>query len=294
MLRKVRIIIIILFIAVLVVFLATGASERRSADYVAPVITAESDRIEASVTVTDEELLQGMKAVDNKDGDVTSTLVVASRSKFISKNTVKVRYAAFDNNNNVGTFTRELYYTDYKPPRFSLNWPLCFIESDTRDVRQILNNITATDCIDGDITSQIMVTLGDLKTIAQGVKAQPMNLQVSNRSGDTAVLDLEVRFEEYNIFNQLKPHLSTYLLYSKVGDIAPNFLLYADGVGYGNNVTSFADTDFNRYPDVQVDTSKVDYKTPGIYEVTYTLTRLVENGTRQPLGSTVMIVIVEE
>ncbi len=59
-------------------------------------------------------------------------------------------------------------------------------------------------------------------------------------------------------------------------------------------MTSFADTDFKRYPDVQVDTSKVDYTTPGIYEVTYTLTRLVENGTRQPLGSTVMIVIVEE
>lgn len=292
--KKVQILIIAIFIVVLAVFFGSREAERRTSDYVAPVITADSDHITASVTVTDEELLRGMTATDNLDGDVTYTMVVASKSKFISPNTIKVNYAAFDKNNNVGTYTRELTYTDYESPRFSLTWPLCFIDSENRDVRQILKNITATDCIDGDITSQIMVALGDLRQIGQGVKAQTISLQVSNRSGDTSVLDLDVRFEDYNIFNQLRPHLSTYLIYSKIGDTPPNFLLYADGVGYGNNVTSFADTDFNRYPDVRVDSSQVDYSTPGIYEVTFTLTRALENGSRQSLGSTIMIVIVEE
>lgn len=294
MIKKVRILIIILFIAAAAVFVTNRIHEKRTQDFKAPVITAESDKLEASVKVSDEELLAGMRAVDNLDGDVTDTLVVASRSKFIRPNTVKIHYAAFDNNNNVGTLVRELTYTDYISPRFSLTAPLCYIDSTSSDASQILRIIKATDCIEGDITRQIMVTQGDKETIGDGVKGQPVSITVSNRSGDTSTLELMVRFEDYNVFNQQKPHLSQYLTYFKAGDMPPSWILYADGVGYGNRVTSFVDAGFNRYPDVQVDTSGVDYSTPGVYEIVYTLTKLTESGVRMPLGSTVMVLVVEE
>ena len=292
--KKVRIVIVILFIEALGVFLFLRWRERKNSDYTPPVISAETDKLEASVNVTDEELLRGMSAVDNRDGDVSSTLVVASRTKFIRKDTVKVNYAAFDRDSNVGSYVRELTYTDYVPPRFSISGPLCFIESNSRDNAQILRNITATDCIDGDITSQIMVNLGEIRTIGEGVSAQMVNLQVSNRSGDTSILDVLVRFEEYNIFNQQKPHLSEYLVYTRAGEPAPDFLSYTDGVGYGNNITSFADTGFVRTQDVWVDTSLLDLETPGVYEVVYTLSRTQEDGSRTELGSSYMTVVVTE
>ena len=294
MIKRVQILIIILFVAAAAVFFINRIHERRTQDFRAPVITAESDKLQASVNVSDAELLEGMRAMDNKDGDVTGTLVVASRSKFIRPNTVKVHYAAFDNNNNVGTFVRELTYTDYVSPRFSLSAPLCYLDSTSNDASQILKSIKAFDCIDGDISQQIMVTQGDFETIGDGVKGQPVSLQVSNRTGDTVTLEFMVRFEDYNVFNQQKPHLSQYLTYIKKGDTPPSWIMFADGVGYGNRVTSFIDAGFSRYPDVQVDTSAVDYNTPGSYEVIYTLTKLTESGVRMPLGSTVMVLIVEE
>ena len=294
MIKKAQILIIILFVAAAAVFVINRIHEKKTQDFKAPVITAESDTIEASVKVTDQELLEGMRAVDNLDGDVTATMVVASRSKFIRPNTVKVHYAAFDNNNNVGTYVRELVYTDYVSPRFSLSGPLCYLDSESRDASQILKRLTATDCIDGHIAQQIMVTQGDVETVGDGVKGQPVSLMVSNRSGDTATLELMVRFEDYNVFNQQRPHLSQYIMYMEAGEQPPSFLLYADGVGYGNRVTSFIHAGFYRYPDVQVDTSAVDYNNPGSYEVVYTLTKLTESGVRMPLGSTVMVRIVLE
>ena len=292
--KKIRILIIIVFAIVTAVFIGYRWWEKKTSDFKGPVISAESDKLEASVNITDEELLQGMTAVDNLDGDVTSTLVVASRTKFIRKNTVKVNYAAFDKNNNVGTFVRELTYTDYVPPRFSVNAPLCYVESDTRNTAQILRNITAYDCIDGDITSQITFNTGDLRTIDEGVKAQTISLMVSNRSGDTGVVDLEIRFEDYNIFNQQKPHLSAYLVYVKAGEARPNFIEYADGIGFGNNVTSFADAGFERSADLRVNTSRIDFETPGTYQAVYTLSQRTEDGRRAELGSTHMTVVVEE
>ena len=286
--------ILIIFFSALTILLFVGSRiyERRTSDYIKPVITADEDALEMPVSVTDEELLAGMTASDNRDGDVTDTLIVSSRSKFIRPSTVKVYYAAFDKNNNVGTYTRELKYTDYVSPRFSVNAPLCFIESEKRDVMQVLNRVTAFDCIDGDITSQIMITQGEERTVQEGVQASEMILQVSNRSGDTSMLTLDVLFEDYNIFNQQKPHLSEYLVYTNVGE-TPDFAEFADGVGYGNNMTSFADLDMSREANVKIDTSKVDFETPGIYEVTYTLVRDTEEGRQMPLGSTTMIVVVE-
>ena len=67
--RKLRIIILLFFLAVLGVFISTEVRDRLSADSSAPVIRADTDTVSVSVTATEEDLLAGMTATDNLDGD---------------------------------------------------------------------------------------------------------------------------------------------------------------------------------------------------------------------------------
>ena len=117
--RIVRIIMVVFSILAAFVFGYTLYNRRVVDDKEAPVITADADSLMVSITATDEELLKGMKANDNLDGDITNTLVVLSKSKFISKGVLHANYAAFDSSKNVGTYTREITYVDYVSPRFS-------------------------------------------------------------------------------------------------------------------------------------------------------------------------------
>ena len=178
-----RTLITVFFLCVFTVFAIYRVRLYLASDSKAPVITADTDTIEASVSVTDEELLAGMRAEDNMDGDVTGSLVVASKSKFIKKGTLNVNYAAFDKNNNVGVYTRELTYVDYESPKFKITQPLRILTGDTR--ANLLEHITATDCLNGNITSQIMYTLGDRTMTGDRASIQTMNLQVTNSAGDT-------------------------------------------------------------------------------------------------------------
>ena len=154
--RNLRIAILIFFCVVSVLFTVAYVRERLSTDYNAPVIEADSDTLRVSVTAGDQELLEGMTARDNLDGDVTDTLVVVSKSKFISKGVLRVNYAAFDNNRNVGIYSREVTYTDYVSPRFRMDAPLRFASGGS--MPDYLEHITAQDCMDGDLTRQIKIT----------------------------------------------------------------------------------------------------------------------------------------
>ena len=63
-----RVMSIVLFVLALSAFIFYTFYSRQTSDFSAPVISAESDTITAPVNVTDEELLAGMKAIDNLNG----------------------------------------------------------------------------------------------------------------------------------------------------------------------------------------------------------------------------------
>lgn len=285
-----RTLITVFFLCVLTVFTVYRVRLYLSSDSKAPVITADSDTIEASVSVTDEELLAGMRAEDNIDGDVTASLVVASKSKFIKKGTLNVNYAAFDKNNNVGVYTRELTYVDYESPKFSITQPLRFLAGDTR--QNILENIRAKDCLSGNITSQIMYTLGDRKMTSDRASVQTMNLQVTNTAGDTATLELEISYDDFTEYYTPAPHLSDYVIYTKIGEI-PNYRSLLIGVWTGGVTRAFAGTDYDE-SDVQINSTHVNVKEPGVYPVYYRLIRTGKDGSREMLGIAKLLVIVEE
>ena len=290
--RKFRYLVLAFFAVVFVVFSITRVKEYITSDYTAPVIHADSDSLEVSVMAGNEELLAGMSAVDNLDGDVTNTLVVVSKSKFISKGTLRVNYAAFDKNNNVGIAARNLTYTDYHSPRFSMSQPLRFLSGNTDN--NYLKNIRASDCLDGNITQQIKINFGDGEATSNSSTRRKVYIQVTNSAGDTSSLDLWASFEDYNSFNTPAPSLSNYIVYTQQG-VRPDYNSYLNGVWIAGIVRSFSDAKYDQTNDVRFSDSAVNYNTPGVYTVTFQLSHVEKDGMeRADQGRATMIVVVED
>lgn len=289
--RKLRIAILLFFLAVLAVFVATEVRDRMTADASAPVITADADAITVSVAATEEDLMAGMRASDNLDGDVTETLVVVSKSKFITKGTLRVNYAAFDNNNNVGLYTRDVTFSDYTSPHYSISQPLRFLSGNSNN--DYLQYVSVEDCLDGNISQQIRITLGETRNLGENISQRDANLMVTNSAGDNAVLRVAVRLEENTTYNMRAPALTDYVMYTKIG-VRPDLRSGVCGVWAGGRVTSFAGTSFDPDADISIDDTGVDYGTPGVYTVYYRLSQADRNGVRTELGTNMLTLVVEE
>ncbi len=293
--RRLRLLLLIFFLVVFAVFMASNIREYMTSDYEAPVISADTEVLYLSVDAQDEDLLQGMTALDNLDGDVTDSLVVASQSKFIARATRNVSYAAFDENNNVGTYVRKLVYTDYHSPRFVITEPMRFVAGNSN--YDYLRNVRALDCLDGNITGQIKITLGETETISDAATTRMLHLQVTNSAGDSSVLVLPVTFEDYDSYSKASPALTDYVIYIQSGE-KPNLRSYLDGIWTAGNTRKFSELGFDPDTDVSIDDSKVNYNSPGAYTVTYKLSRATATANggsyRNDFGSASLIIVVED
>ncbi len=286
MMRKLRIAILVFFVVTAAVFAYVTIQRRLSVDYNAPSITAEDDVIMVSIAATDEDLLRGMKAYDKIDGDVTNTLFVVSKSKFVAKNTQQVRYAAFDSNKNVGTFTREVVYIDYVSPRFHLYAPLRYATGTTGI--DYLEQFAAEDCLDGNITNQIKITFGKVTAAGISSTTQQINLQVTNSGGDSSVLELTVSMEDYLMFSQLAPALREYIAYVPKGGVI-DLESYIVGVWSAGSNRSFSDAKLSA-DNITINRNGLNCSVPGRYDVIYQL----KNNLGEDLGTATLIVIVED
>lgn len=82
-----------------------------SKDRVAPIISYTGD-ITYNEGDGEEVLLEGVSAYDEKDGDVSDTLMIESIYK--SKDTAKIIYCAYDSSNNVSKLQRIVSYDPTK------------------------------------------------------------------------------------------------------------------------------------------------------------------------------------
>lgn len=176
-------------------------------------------------------------------------------------------YAAFDSKNHVSKATRTLVYTDYTPPRFELTGSLIFRSGMNVNV---LKYVKANDCIDGDISYRVKVTLMSNSGSLAVAGTHDVRFKVTNSAGDTAYLDTTV--DIYNDVSTVGKYraeiqLKQYILYIPVGGRvdAKSFLR---GVSYGNE--SMPISEYGVY-NVHA-SSDVDTKTPGYYLITYTTT----------------------
>ena len=280
--------ICLIFVLACVVFIGFFIKEKMVEDHVAPVITCSEDELTLSVKENQEEaLMKGIKATDNRDGDLTKEVRISSISHFISGNKRTVTYVVFDKSNQMGTLKRTVKYKDYTSPRLKMfHAPRCSAaEASNTDFVSYLN---ATDCLDGDLTSQVKLSMKDSLYNPQPGD-YPVTAQVSNSAGDVCSVSFEITITDTNNEKEsIKkyPALSEYIAYTTVGKKI-NPMHYVVGLEQNGLITKYS-KDASTMKSIHMN-SKVNYKEPGVYPVEFAYT---EDGI--PTAVTKMFVVVEE
>lgn len=292
--RRIRVLSIAIFLIAVAVCGIYNISHIRNQDLLGPKITMAEKSITVSTEATDEELLAGITAEDKKDGDVTDSLIIESKSNFIEEGRRMITVAAFDSDNHVTKASREVIYNDYDSPRFSLAEPLKF----PLNVDNILEGVSVTDVLDGDLTANIKIS-GDSFVQVDQEGDYPMVFSVSNSAGDVEELPVTVQICQPGKGPEIL--LSQYLIYTGVGAAVnpwdyveqismsgKTYVRGGDGIlhagGSGNNQAGSAISESG----VRI-TNNVNYDVPGTYEITYQITE--GNGYT---GTVRLIVVVRE
>lgn len=295
--KRIRLLSIAIFVITVVMFGLYKFNNWRSQDYAAPVIKMNEETITVSSSATEEQLLAGIAAEDRKDGDVTDSLIVESMSNFIEKGRRNITIAAFDSDNHVTKMTREVIYSDYTSPQFTLNHALRF----PKNTNTILEGLGVMDVLDGNLTSNIKMS-SDYYLAVDEVGEYPMVFSVVNSAGD--VEELPVTVEIYDTAEESRrPQitLSEYIVYTHVGNpINPwdyvkiitwkgiEFVRGEDGIL--RDADPEENQEWTSVKEKEVDILQdVDYTKPGVYEITYQI-EIEEN---EP-GTVRLIVVVRE
>lgn len=295
--KKTRIILGILCLITLVGFGAYLFTKHINQDVEPPVIQAESGALNVSIAADESELLKDVTARDNQDGDISDRIMIEKIEKKAGGklNEFQVTYVVFDQASNAGYLTRDLVYQDYRLPHFRLDVPLRFPEN-----RQfsLLNYFSADDCLEGDISSYIMLDdeSGILET-APRAGFYDVTVSVTNSFGDTAEIPVQIEIYANNYEEQMnrpRIRLTEYITYVKRGGAfdAQRYLDYIEGQGrfyiryegreLEENVEWISAEEIQYESDVKTDT-------PGVYSVLYAYT----SGKTGSTGNTRLIVVVE-
>lgn len=284
--KAIGILALVLAVAVFLGYRAVAAARR---DSTPPQIHLEAGMLEVSVKDGSEALLQGVTATDNRDGDVTASVVVEGVELLDGSGRISVRYAAFDSAGNVTKATREGAYTDYQRPRFTLQTPLLYRYGSTFDV---LSTVGAEDMLEGDIQHRVRATsLGQESITLLG--SHDVRFQVTNAFGDTVTLVLPVEVYDPQQYSATVT-LNRYLIYLEPGEaFAPEkYLGVFTLMGTDTNLRGGLPKGFELRTTGTVDTSK-----PGVYPVEYRVVYREKNGVsaaeREYTAYTKLIVVVE-
>ena len=256
-------------------------------DVTRPVISMEESSVVVSVDATEEELLKGITATDDVDGDVSDSLFVEKLDNFSTEGTRKMTVVAFDSAGNVSKATREISYSDYASPQFQLDEALRFPVG-TSD---ILSSLSAEDVLGADLSERVKVT--GRYTMSSTAGDYPMEFSVANDAGDVSYLTATVTLYD-TVTEASKPTigLKEYIVYTRVGQkiTARDYLdsLIVQRISYKRSGNFFVPEtklgDYSTLPDT-IDVSDVkvsdtvDYNTPGSYEITYEYTYNDYTGT---------------
>lgn len=277
--KAVRAIVCIMFVISCVIFGLYVTNERMTKDKVPPEFACEEDEISVSVDAGEEELLQGVTAKDDKDGDLTGSVRIASMSHFIGKGKRTVKYIVFDQANNAAAFSRTVLYTDYRAPRIYLSKPLRFSVGEVMGA-DLTEYMTAEDCLDGDLSKQIRITRDtDYYDYDMEAGSRSITVQVSNSAGDVCLIPMVVDFissDSKAEEGMYYPVLSQYIVYTSVGKEL-DLQSFLTGISNAGAEYSFESSDKESEDDaitaedVKI-LSSIDYSAAGVYQVEYQYT----------------------
>lgn len=272
LLRIFRIVIAIATVITVALFAFVYVKEHFLDDKTIPQITVETELLDVKATATDADLLQGVTAYDEKDGDLTDKLLVESVGVFTEIGYCRVTYAVCDSDNHVVTANRQIHYTNYQPPKFTMNAPLLFSAYSTLNVVGIVG---AVDCLDGDISQNVIIYSPDYETGQVGTFS--IQATVKNSKGDSASIILPLVIDKKS-GSAPQIELEEYLIYVKKGQ-QPDWYSYigetTDRTGLDAELEFEIETDYDAWRE-------------GMYSVDYF-------GTDEAgfVGHTRLLVIVE-
>lgn len=300
-------------IALLIITGKYVESSKLIQDTEAPKINFSSDEIETVISGDESELLKGVTAQDDLDGDVTDSLMVENVTKKTDGdyNEFLITYVAFDEANNCGRASRTLRYTDYHAPHFEISQALRFPVTQSVD---LLNYISATDVLDGDVSAYIKISgLENFQGDTTEAGLYECTASVTNSVGDTATIPISVEFYVNSYETQLtSPQiiLKQYITYLEQGAdfYAGDYLDYVTDNGnksidYGpmvekeewgeTKLVTEAEADGKPGNWININTiecsTSLDTSVPGTYKAIYTYTSEQENYT----GTAQQIIVVE-
>ena len=296
--RRTRIFTIVLFVIAAAAFAVSQVMQMMT-DKSGPAISMDTDSITVSAEASEKDLLQGVTAQDNTDGDVSQNLMIENMSNLMEGDTRTMTIVAFDSDGNVSKAQRSVTYNDYHAPQFTLDGPLQY----ALGADDVLDNIGATDQLDGNLSASVKIT--DKYRIPNDTEGEyPLEFTVTNSAGDVSRLTATVTMLSQSDYNSsAKIGLSNYLIYIDKGKkIDP--MSYVKDIEIGDTTYTKQENGSFTAPRtaatvVQTATAltascisvsgSVNRKKPGTYELTYTMQD--KNGRT---GSTRLIVVVTE
>ena len=120
-----------------------------------PSISFNQELVTMSVEDGEDVLLKGVKATDVEDGNITSKIFIENISVFDENQQRTVTYAVFDSDDNIVRATRQIKYTDYEEPEFTIKKALFIYYLDSTE--QLKDYVSASSVVDGDLSSQISI-----------------------------------------------------------------------------------------------------------------------------------------
>ena len=236
-----------------------------------PELTVPEEAVQVSVKDPNAALLAGVTAKDAQDGDLTGRVFVESLSPMDEQGQRTVTYGVFDRDDQVTRASRPLRYTDYAPPRFTLQKALMydFLEAES----DLLAHVGAVSSLDGDLSGQVV--LADTQMTDNLCLA---TYRVTDSAGRTSELQLKVN-------RLLKAPNIDLILSQYLVRVAPGTPI--DPRSYLQEITMMNMDYSDLLDEVEV---RTDYnpQVPGTYEFIYQLQR--PNGD---FGTTKLVVIVE-
>ena len=273
--RLVKIGLIIVFLVSAGLFGVTGLMKLGSRGDEKPVIESDGEALEISCEYTKEDLLLGVTASDEEDGDLTDQIVAGSFSRFVDPGVTGLTYVVFDSQGQSASLTREVRFTDYHSPRFALSEPLVFREGEG-SYTEAMERLDAVDQLDGSRKDWIVQTDTDVNYSTAG--NYTMSVEVTNSLGDTASAGLPVHVVNAQSRN-VQIALTQGIVYLEAGE-------EIDPASYISGVTGPNGAALD--PGTVSAQSGVDVNTPGCYEIHYQASDGAGNA-----GETWLTVIVE-
>ncbi|WP_394272908.1 immunoglobulin-like domain-containing protein [Butyricicoccus sp.] len=268
--KRVKIAVLTLFVCSAAVFSVFTIRDFLETKDQPPVIEAEQDTISVPIDATEEQLCTGLHAMDAEDGDLTDGIIVTNISNFVGDSTCNISYAVFDTQEQLGTYTRKVTYTNYQSPKFTV--------SELLEVRmggevQILDKLSAEDVFDGDISNRILILSSTVNSSVAGL--YDVTVQVSNSHGDVSELKLPVSVRDTSI---AAPTITL-----------TESLVYLSRGAVFDPMTYIDENESSVFPSYISAESTVNTAQPGNYVVTYSAQNKEGN-----VGHAYLTVVVEE